>query len=149
MVQSKAQTVQEYLDKLDNERQEIITTVRAVILENLPEGYVESMNWGMISYEVPLRIYPDTYNGQPLGYLALAAQKNYNALYLMCIYQDEKKKQRLLDAYKEKGIKPDMGKSCLRFKSLDHLPLEVIGEIIASTPPEKFIANYEESHGKS
>lgn len=149
MVQSKAQTVEEYLKELPEDRRSVITTVRDVILKNIPKGYRESMNWGMISYEVPLKDYPDTYNGQPLAYMALAAQKNYNALYLTCVYDNEENKKMLMDAYKEKGIKPNMGKSCIRFTSLDKLPLEVIGEIIAHTPPDKFIANYEEIRGKN
>lgn len=148
MVQSSAETVDEYLDALPPVRREIIETVRNVLLQNLPEGYQESINRGMISYEVPLEDYPHTYNDEPLSFMALAAQKNYNALYLMCVYQNEQKRQWLLRAYEEKGIKPNMGKSCLRFKSLDNLPLDVIGNIVASTPPEEFIASYEESRGK-
>lgn len=148
MVQSKAQTVEEYLNELPEERREIISTVRDVVLKNLPDGYRETMNWGMISYELPLEDYPNTYNGQPLNYMAIAAQKNHNALYLMCVYQNSQKRKQLMDAYKEKGIKPNMGKSCLRFKALDKLPLDVIGELVASTPPEEFIANYEQTRNR-
>jgi hypothetical protein len=148
MGQSKAKTVQEYLDELPEERRAIISIVRDLIIKNLPEGYREAINFGMISYEVPLEDYPDTYNGQPLNYMALAAQKNHNALYMMCVYQNEQKRKILMDAYKEKGIKPNMGKSCLRFKSLDKLPLEVIGKLVASTPPSELIASYEESRSK-
>jgi hypothetical protein len=93
MGQSKAKTVQEYLDELPEERRAIISIVRDLIIKNLPEGYREAINFGMISYEVPLEDYPDTYNGQPLNYMALAAQKNHNALYMMCVYQNEQKKK--------------------------------------------------------
>ena len=86
MVSSKASTVDQYLAELPPERREIVSTVRSVILANLPQGYAESMNWGMISYEIPLEDYPDTYNGQPLGYLALAAQKRHYSLYMLGVY---------------------------------------------------------------
>ena len=88
MVQSKAATVDEYLDELSPEKRDVVSRVREVVLENLPEGYVESMNWGMISYEIPLATYPETYNGQPLSYMALAAQKRHYALYMMHVYQN-------------------------------------------------------------
>lgn len=83
MIQSEATTVSEYLNELDPDRRRIISEVRKTILEHLPDGYVESMNWGRISYEIPLAVYPDTYNGQPLMIAALAAHKNHYALYLM------------------------------------------------------------------
>jgi hypothetical protein len=101
------------------------------------------MNWGMISYELPLERYPNTYNGQPLSYAALAAQKNYYTLYLMTAVQNSEQEAFLKGAFKKAGKKFDMGKSCLRFKRLDDLPLDAIARVIASTPPDKFIAQYE------
>jgi hypothetical protein len=122
--------------------------VRDVVLQHLPEGYREAMNWGMISYEVPLERYPSTYNKQPLGYAALAAQKHYYALYLMGAYADPAQAARLQEAFDRAGKKMDMGKSCLRFRSLDDLPLDAIGEVIASTLPEALIARYEAGRRK-
>jgi len=148
MVQSAAATVTDYLAELPAERRAVITEVRKVIRRNLPKGYREVMNWGMITYELPLERFPDTYNGQPLCYAALAAQKNYNALYLMTCYGDKRLEQELRDAFKKAGKKLDMGKSCLRFKSADQLPLDAIGRIIAAVPPDKYIAAYERSRGR-
>ena len=143
MVQSKATTVKEYLDELPADRRKEIAKVRSVVRKSLPKGYRETMNWGMISYEIPLERYPDTYNKQPLAYAGLAAQKNVNTLYLTGSYGDPKQRERLEDAFKKSGKKMDMGKSCLHFRSADDLPLDAIGKIIASTPPEKMIAIYE------
>jgi len=148
MVQSKARTVDEYLEELTPDRSAVISRVRAIILENLPDGYVESMNWGMICYEIPLKDYPNTYNGQPLEYAALAAQKNYYALYLMAVYGDPKKEARLREGFEKAGMKLDMGKSCVRFRTHENLPLEVIGEIIASLSPKDLIALYEKNRVK-
>ena len=93
-MRSDAQTVEAYLAELPDDRRAAISAVREVILENLPDGYEESMNWGMIAYEVPLSTYPDTYNGQPLSYAALASQKNHMAVYLSGIYMDEDARDR-------------------------------------------------------
>jgi hypothetical protein len=143
MVKSSAGSVVEYLESLPAERRKVVSKVRETILKNLPEGYVESMNWGMISYEVPLSRYPDTYNSQPLGYAGLAAQKNHYSLYLMGVYQSEDLEARLREGFRQAGKKLDMGKSCVRFKKLEDLPLDVIAELIASTTPEVYIAYYE------
>jgi hypothetical protein len=139
MVSSKETTPAAYLASLPAERRKVIAAVRAVVRKSLPKGYVETMNWGMLSYEVPLSRYPDTYNKQPLMYVALAAQKNNYALYLTCASSDKALMGRLAAAYKASGKKLDMGKSCLRFKTLEELPLDVIGEMIASTPVERRI----------
>jgi uncharacterized protein YdhG (YjbR/CyaY superfamily) len=148
MATSKAATVDEYLAELPPERREIVSKVRDLVRRNLPKGYEETMNWGMISYEIPLARYPNTYNRQPLSYVGLAAQKNYYALYLTSAYQDSQQGKQLAEAFKKAGKKLDMGKSCLRFKTLDDLPLEAVGRIVASTPPEKWIAQYEAARGK-
>ncbi|MGH1492360.1 MAG: DUF1801 domain-containing protein [Acidimicrobiales bacterium] len=139
MVSSNAETVDQYLLELPDDRREAISEVRQTIMENLPDGYVEAMSWGMISYEVPLDTYPDTYNGKPLMYAALASQKNHMAVYLTAVYGDAEVKERFVDEYKATGKKLDMGKSCIRFKTLEQLPLEVIGDAIASTPVADFI----------
>ena len=138
MAKSDAATVEEYLDGLPEERREVVARVREVILRNLPRGYRETMNWGMVCYEVPLEKYPDTYNGQPLGYAALAAQKNYIALHLMCAYQDSELEKKLREGCARAGKKRDMGKSCSRVKRLEDSPLEGIGEAIASTRPRSY-----------
>jgi hypothetical protein len=148
MVQSKAKTVKEYLDELPADRRKEIAKVRSVVRKNLPKGYRERMEWGLINYEVPLETYPDTYNKKPLCYAGLAAQKNFNTLYLMGAYGDPKQRKRLEDAFKKSGKKMDMGKSCLHFRSADDLPLDAIGEIIASTPPERMIERYEAARPK-
>ena len=106
------------------------------------------MNWGMVTYELPLERYPDTYNGRPLCYAAIAAHKDHNALYLMSAYQDDGETTRLREAFRNAGKKMDMGRSCLRFREADDLPLEAIGRVIRSTPPDKFIARYEASRRK-
>jgi len=148
MVHSKAQTVSEYLKELPPERRKPIEAVRKVIRKNLPKGYQETMNWGMISYEVPLKTYPETYNGQPLSYAALASQKNHMAVYLMNIYADKTINQWFIDEYKDCGKKLNMGKSCIRFKKLEDLPLTLIGKVIARTSVKKFIAMYEAARKK-
>jgi hypothetical protein len=145
MVSSAAQSPEAYLAELPAERRQEIAVVRDLILAHLPVGYEESMRWGMLSYEIPLRLYPHAYNRQPLNYIGLAAQKQKNLLYLLGVYTDPAALQSLLDAYARSGLKADMGKSCLRFRTARDIPLEKIGELIASMPPEKFIAMYEKS----
>lgn len=149
MASSKAQTVEQYLQELPEDRREVVSAVRDVVLRSLPAGYREAMGFGMITWGIPLEDYPNTYNGQPLGYAALAAQKNYYALYVMTPYQDPAQEQWLREEFRKAGKKLDMGKSCLRFKKLDDLPLDVIGRLIASTPPADFIAQYERARGEA
>ena len=148
MATSTAATVEEYLAGLPAERREVVSRIRELVKRNLPKGYNESMSSGMISYGIPLARYPNTYNGQPLGYIALAAQKNYYALYLMGPYLDPQQGKQLEAAFKQAGKKMDMGKSCLRFKKLEDLPLEAVGRTVASMPPEKLIAHHEAVHAK-
>ena len=148
MATSKASTVEQYLDELPPERRAVVSKLRELVRRNLPKGYNETMAWGMISYGLPLSRYRSTYNGQPLAYLSLAAQKNYYALYLMGAYMDPEQAKQLRDAFERAGKKMDMGKSCLRFKTLDDLPLDAIGQLIASTPPEKLIAHYEAARAR-
>jgi hypothetical protein len=121
----------------------VISQVRQVILDNLPEGYQETMNWGMISYEIPLERYPVTYNKKPLSYIGLAAQKNNYSLYLMGVYQDPEQEALLVDGFQQAGKRLDMGKSCVRFRRLDDLPLDVIAEIVGAISVEQYIERYE------
>ena len=146
MATSTAATVEEYLAELPAERREVVSKVREVVKRHLPKGYAETMSWGMISYGIPLARYPNTYNGQPLSYVALAAQKNYYALYLTGPYLDPELGKELAAAFKHAGKKMDMGKSCLRFKKLEDLPLDAVGRAIASMPPDKLIAHHEAVH---
>ena len=144
-VRSDAETVEEYLAELSDDRREAIEAVRAVVLANLPEGYDEATRWGMISYEVPLERCPDTYNGQPLQYAALASQKRHMAIYLMGVYADDEVRDRFLADYRATGKRLDMGKSCVRFRKLDDLPLELIGRVVAAYDVDSYVALYESS----
>ena len=145
VAQSDARTPEEYLSELSPERAEAIQAVRQCILANLPEGYAEVMQYGMISYVVPAERYPETYNGQPLMYAALASQKNYMSLYLTNVYGDDGTREWFVERYRASGKKLDMGKSCVRFRNLDRLPLDLVGEAIAMTSVDDFIAIYEAS----
>lgn len=143
MARSDAATVKEYLDSLPADRRKAISRVRQVIRKHLPKGYRESMQFGMIGYAIPLSRYPDTYNGQPLAYAALASQKNYCSLYLMTAYANSDQEARLRAAFRKAGKKLDMGKCCIRFKTADDLPLPAIGRAIAATPVKRYIEIYE------
>jgi hypothetical protein len=148
MVSSAATSVDAYLAELPPERREVIAKVRDFVRHHLPKGYEEVMNWGMVTWEIPLSRYPETYNKQPLAYAALAAQKNNYALYLNVTYQDGVEDRSLRDAYAKAGKKLDMGKSCLRFKKLEDLLWEPIGKVIAGTSVDAYIARYEENRKK-
>jgi len=145
-VRSEAESVQAYLEGLPEERRLTIQTVRQTILDNLPQGFEEAMNWGMITYQVPLETYPETYNGQPLMYAALASQKNHVAVYLMGIYIDQGAQKEFEDAYRAPGKRYDVGKSCVRFRKLDDLPLPLIGKAVSRMTMETFIERIEELH---
>ena len=138
-MKSNAKSIQQYLAEMPPERRESIEKVRETILKNLPNGYEEAMNWGMITYQVPLEVYPDTYNKKPLMYAALANQKNHMAVYLTGIYMDEKLNQQFEEKYKKTGKRYDVGKSCVRFRKLDDLPLPLIGESIKAMELDEFI----------
>lgn len=138
-MKSNAKTVKDYLQELPENRRQVIEKVRDVILHNLPKGYEEAMNWGMISYQVPLEKYSNTYNKQPLLYVALASQKHHMAIYLNCVYIDPDKKQELADRFQDRGKKLNAGKSCIRFKTTEDLPLDIIGEYIAAYEVDEYI----------
>ena len=144
-MQSKATTVAQYLAELPAERRSAIERVRTVILQNLDPVFEEGMQYGMIGYYVPHRVYPAGYHcdpRQPLPFVGLASQKNYMSLYLGCVYSPENASW-FREAWAKTGKKLDLGKSCLRFKKLDDLALDVIGEVIRRTPARAFIESYE------
>jgi uncharacterized protein DUF1801 len=146
-MQSSARTVQEYLKELPADRCQAISAVRDVILANLPKGYEECMSRGMIGYVVPHSIYPRGYHCNPkvpLPFVNLGSQKNHMALHLMCCYADQRLKARLEQAWKDAGKKFDMGGACLRFKKLEDVPLEVVGQFIASLPVDLYLRRIEQ-----
>ena len=144
-MQSKAKTPDQYLAELSDDRREAISSVRDVVMKNLPDGYEEMMLFGMITYAVPLSTFPDTYNKQPLMYAALASQKRHMALYLTNVYGDGSLEAWFRERYKASGKRLDMGKSCVRFRKLNDLPLDLVGETIAKTPIDEFLEIYKAS----
>ena len=148
---SKPATVKEYLAALPEDRRDALETVRQTILDALPEGYEEGMQYGMIGYYVPHSLYPAGYHcdpKQPLPFAQLASQKRHMSLYLFCIYTDEALKAWFADAWKKTGKKLDMGKGCVRFRTLDDAPLDVIAEAVSRVPVQDFIASYEAGRKK-
>ncbi len=141
-----AKTVTEFLAALPEDRRKAIRALRTVIQRNIPKGYVESALMGMICWSVPLEVYPDTYNGQPLCYAALGSQKNHMALYLMCSYMNPVLQKRLADGFKAAGKKLDMGKACIRFKHLDDLPLDVIAGVAGAVPMQAYVEFTRQAH---
>jgi len=145
-MQSKAKNVTEYLAALPDDRRNSLETVRAVIRKNLPKGYEEGMQYGMIGYYVPHSVYPPGYHCdpmQPVPFAGMASQKNHMSLYLMCIYGDSEHLAWFRKAWAKTGKKLDMGKACIRFKHVEDLPLDVIGQAIKRAPVTKFIGHYE------
>lgn len=142
-MRSEAPTVEEYLAELPEHRRATLAAVREWVRGAIPPGFVETMNWGMIAWEIPLARYPDTYNGQPLLVAALASQKRHCALYLHGPYMDPRLTAQLQEGFAAAGRKLDMGKSCIRFREADDLPPEVIREAVGALDPDAFIALYE------
>ena len=138
-------TVEEYIAGLPKDRAEQIASLRELILERLPQGYAEEVGFGMITYVIPLETYPHTYNSHPLMYAALASQKRHMSLYLMNVYGDDETLRWFTGGFAAAGKKLDMGKACVRFRKLDDLPLDLIGEAIARTSVAEYIAGYEAS----
>ena len=149
MVTSSAQTVDEYIASLPEDRRTAVEAVRNVVRENLPEGLQEGMQYGMIGWYVPLERFPDTYNGQPLGLAGLASLKNYMSLYLNTVYGDPQTEHWFRERYAASGKALNMGKSCVRFKRVEELPLEVIGETIARVDLDRYLERYRDAHGSS
>jgi len=149
---AKPTTVKAYLDSLPEDRRKAIRAVRTAVNRALPKGYKEGVQYGMIGWFVPHSLYPDGYHcnpDQPLPFAGLASQKQYMSLYLMCIYGDAKHRAWFEKAWKKTGKKLDMGKSCIRFKKLEDLPLDLIGEAVARVPVDDFVAQYEAVKPKS
>ena len=142
-------TPDEYIASLPDDRRQAVATVRDVVRANLPDGFEEGMAYGMIAWYVPLERFPDTYNGQPLGLAALASQKQYMSLYLNSVYGSRDEEAWFKERYARTGKKLDMGKSCLRFRQIEDIPLDVIGETIARADLDTFLARYLEARGSS
>lgn len=139
-------TVEAYLSELPPDKREAIETIRKVILKNLPKGYEEGMQYGMIGYYVPHSVYPPGYHcdpKQPLPLASLAARKSHMSLSLMSCYGDTQEAAWLRDAWKKSGRKLDMGKACIRFKTLDDVPLDVVGQAFKRVPVKDYIAQVE------
>jgi hypothetical protein len=135
MVSSKATTVEEYLRELGDDERKVISAIRKLVNDNLPKGYEERMNWGMIVWEIPMSVSGPTYNKKPLGAMALAAQKNYYSLYLP-VFMDPAWEKAFRASYRKKL---DMGKSCLRFKAISEVDLETVKAAVASSPVARIL----------
>jgi hypothetical protein len=149
---SKATTVSEYLDSLPDDRRAAIEAVRDVIRRNLDKDYAEGMQYGMIGYYVPHEVYPPGYHcdpRQPLPFASIASQKNHMAVYLMCVYLSPEEEARFRREWTKTGKKLDMGKSCIRFKKLDDVALDVLGQAVARVPAKAYIAQYESMLNRS
>jgi len=146
-MRSDAVTVEEYLDSLPDDRREAISSLRKVFKKNLPKGFKETMGYGMIGYVVPYSLYPAGYHCTPelpLPFMNIASQKNFIAVYHMGLYGDANLLQWFTDEYiKSVGKKPDMGKSCIRFKKPELIPFDLFGKLASKISPEKWIEMYE------
>jgi hypothetical protein len=148
MARGAAKTPAEYVASLPADRRAVIAAARKLVHRYIPKGYEETCNWGGITWEIPLSRYPKTYNGRPLAYVSLAARKNYSALYLMGAYA-ESNAHLLKAAFAKAGKRLDMGRSCLRFKTLADLEVAAVGKVIASFTPKAWIAVMEQSRSWS
>lgn len=145
------ETPKAYLDALPEDRRKALARLRTTIRKHLPKGYKEGIQYGMIGWFVPHSLYPDGYHtnpSEPLPFASIASQKNHMALYLFCLYTDERAMTAFVEDWKATGCRLDMGKSCVRFKSIEDVPLEVVGRAVARIPVKKFIAAYEASRPK-
>lgn len=142
---SKATTPDEYIAQLPEDRKETITKLRKVINDNLPDGYEEGMQYGMLGWYVPHSIYPDGYHcdpKQPVPFVSLASQKAHIGFYAFCLYVDDEIIEWFKEEHAKTGFKLDMGKSCVRYKKLDQIPYDLIGRTIAKIPLDDFLAHY-------
>lgn len=146
-MQSKAATPDQYFAELPEERREVMNRLRAVILENLPEGFAEEMGYGMPGYAVPHSLYPAGYHcdpTMPLPFISLASQKRHIGFYHMGIYANPDLMQWFVEEFpKHARLKLDMGKSCIRFKNMDDIPYELLGELCTRMTPQEWITVYE------
>jgi hypothetical protein len=146
MVQSKAETVAQYLAELPLDRRAALEVLREVFLQNVDADIVETMSYGMIGYHVSFDAYPGGYHcdpSTPLPYAGLASQKNHMSLYMMGLYMDPLDVARFQEAWRATGKKLDMGKSCVRFKKIEDVPLDVVAEAIRRMPSKRYIEVYE------
>ena len=152
-MQSKATSVEQYIAELPEERQAVISMLRKIIKKNLPKGFQECMGYGMIGYVIPHSMYPAGYHcnpGLPVPFMNLASQKNFVAVYNMAVYGDPKLLKWFTDEYARAGVgKLDMGKSCIRFKNMDKVPYELIGELASKVSPKQWLEFYEKMITKS
>jgi len=148
VVTSSATTVAEYLRSLPEDRRGHISKVRALVRKHLPKGFKECVQYGMISWVIPLTRYPVTYNKQPLVIVSLASQKYYASLYLMGLYSKPSELKRFERAYRDSGKKLNMGKSCVRFRSVEELATQVIADSLKRVSVDDFIAAYEKSRAR-
>jgi hypothetical protein len=151
---ARATTVPAYLASLEPDKRAVIEEARAFVLQHLPKGYAEFMNWGVINWGIPLEQFPDTYNGQPLCYVGLGAQKRYNSLYLMGAYESSSgeyttpfPEKLLVEAFAKAGKRLDMGKCCLHFRKLGDLELTSVAQVIAMSTPKEYLAYYKRVKG--
>jgi hypothetical protein len=142
---SNVKTPAQYIASLPADRAKTIATVRAFVNKHIPAGYDECLVWGTIGWTIPLSRYPDTYNQQPICYVALSSQKNYCVLYLFGPSESASQLAELKAAFKAEGKKLNMGKCCVNFQSPDDLPLEAIGKLISAISSEKWAEFYEQS----
>ena len=149
-MQSKAATVDQYIEELSEERKKAIAELRKVVKKNLPKGFKEVMGYGMIGYVIPHSMYPDGYHcnpKDPLPFMNIASQKNFIAIYNMGLYSSPEILKWFTDEYEKAGIgKLDMGKSCIRFKKMDKIPYELIGQLAAKITPKEWIEYYEKTY---
>ena len=143
-----ALTVSQWLASVPPDRKDAINAVRDAVNEHLPQGYVETVDWGMLAWVVPLATLPDTHNGHPLMLAALGAHTKRMTVYLMSVYSDAKIRKEFETAYKKTGKKLDMGGSCVHFKTLDDLPLDVVGDTIARVGVDEYVERYHRSRTK-
>jgi len=152
IMQSKAASPQAYVNELPEDRQVVISKIRDVILTNLPRGFEEVMSYGMIGYVVPHSLYPSGYHCSPelpLPFMNLASQKNFIALYHMGMYADKSTLDWFVGEYPKYGKrKLDMGKSCVRFKYMDDIPYDLIGQLTSKMTPQQWIDLYESAFVK-
>ena len=145
-MQSTAKTPSEYIESLPEDRREAISILVKTIRKNIPKGFAEGMGYGMLGYSVPHTLYPAGYHcdpKQPLPFAGLASQKNYMSLHLVCLYVNQDLNDWFTEEWKQTGKKLDMGKGCVRFKTVEALPLELIAKLIAQVTVDEFIAAIE------
>ena len=145
MIQTSENVIEEYLEDLPEGRREIVSALRNTIVQNMPHGYEETVISGVISYQIPLADYSESYNGSPLNCLALGNRKNYVSLHLTCYFESENQKKIVVDGFERANKKLNIGKSCIRFRNIDDIPLDVIAELAACIPADEMITQYEAS----